>query len=60
MVHAMRDIQEQLFYNPVGAPHHIEVVLDDDDGVALVAQPQKQRRQLGDIVKVKSAIVEPS
>src|SRR6185437_7482780 len=39
---------------PVGALDHIEVVLDHDDGVALVAQAMQHIEELGNIVEVQA------
>jgi hypothetical protein len=39
--------------DPVGALDHVEVVLDDDDRVALVDQPLQHPEQLADVLEVQ-------
>ena len=40
--------------DPVGSLDHIEVVLDDDDRVAVVAQTMQHFEQLFDVVEVQA------
>ena len=40
--------------DPVGGLDDVEVVLDDDDGVAVITQPVQYRQQLRDIVEVQA------
>ena len=40
--------------DPVGGLDDIEVVLDDDDGVAVIAQPVQYRQQLCDVMEVQA------
>ena len=40
--------------DPVGGLDDIEVVLDDDDGVAVITQPVQYRQQLCDVMEVQA------
>ena len=40
--------------DPVGGLDDVEVVFDDDDGVAMIAQPVQHRQQLRDIVEMQA------
>ena len=40
--------------DPVGGLDDVEVVLDDDDGVAVIAQPVQYRQQLCDVMEVQA------
>jgi hypothetical protein len=41
-------------YEPVGSFNDIEIVLDDDDGVALVAESMQYDQQLLNVMKVQT------
>jgi hypothetical protein len=40
--------------DPIGVTDNVEVVLDDDDGVAEVGETVQDLKQLADIVEVES------
>ena len=40
--------------DPVGGLDDVEIVLDDDDGVAVVAQPVQHGQQLRDVVEMQA------
>src|ERR1700723_3990874 len=40
--------------DPIGGFNHIEVVLDDDEGVARVTQFEEDFKQFGDVVKMQT------
>ena len=40
--------------DPVGGLDDVEVVFDDDDGVAVIAQPVQYRQQLCDVMEVQA------
>ena len=39
--------------HPVGRLYDVEIVFNDDDGIAMVAQPMKHSQELVDVVEVK-------
>ena len=39
---------------PIGGTHHVQVVFNDDDGVARIQQLAKRAHQFGDVVKVQA------
>jgi len=40
--------------DPVGGLDDVEIVLDDDDGVAVITQPVQYRQQLCDVMEVQA------
>src|ERR1700738_4287303 len=40
--------------DPVGIPDHVQIVLDDDDGVTEVSKPVQNVEQLANIVKMQA------
>jgi len=40
--------------NPIGARDHVEIVFDDEDGVALVSKRDERLKQKLDVCKVQS------
>ena len=40
--------------DPVGALDDVEIVLDDDEGIALISKPVKDFEERGDVRKMKS------
>ena len=41
-------------HDPVGGLDHVQVVLDDDDSIAMVTQVVQHREQLFDVMKVQA------
>src|SRR6185437_13130266 len=40
--------------DPVGITDHVQVVFDDDDGIAQISQPMQYVEQLADVIEVES------
>ena len=42
-------------HDPVGGLNHVQVMLDDDDSIAMVTQVVQHREQLFDVMKVQAS-----